>query len=89
MKVFVNIARLDIGQLFTESARRGHPCTLDTFLVYRFFLCPPTSNSKLRGHIGLGLSVCVSIRLSIILCIQSRMARDRILKFNIWKVHEK
>ena len=33
MKMFVNIARLDIDQLFTQSARRGHPCTLDTFLV--------------------------------------------------------
>ena len=32
MKMFVNIARLVIDQLFTQSARRGHPCTLDTFL---------------------------------------------------------
>ena len=32
MKMFVNVARLDIGQLFTQSTRRGHPCTLDTFL---------------------------------------------------------
>ena len=29
MKIFVNATRLEIGQLFT----RGHPCTLDTFLV--------------------------------------------------------
>ena len=29
MTMFVNIARLDIGQLFTQSARRGHPCSLD------------------------------------------------------------
>ena len=34
MKMFVNIARLDIGQLFTQSVRREHPCTLDTFLVF-------------------------------------------------------
>ena len=33
MKIFVNVARLEIGQLFTQGARRGHPCTLDTFLV--------------------------------------------------------
>ena len=33
MKMFVNVARLDIGQLFTKSTRRGHPFTLDTFLV--------------------------------------------------------
>ena len=33
MKMFVTIARLDIGQLFTQISRRGHPCTLDTFLV--------------------------------------------------------
>ena len=32
MKIFVNVARLEIGQLFTQGARRGHPCTLDTFL---------------------------------------------------------
>ena len=33
MKIFVNVARLEIGQVFTEGMRRGHPCTLDTFLV--------------------------------------------------------
>ena len=35
MKMFVNVARLDIGQLFTQSTRGGggHPCTLDTFPV--------------------------------------------------------
>ena len=32
MTMFVNVARLDIGQL-TKSMRRGHPYTLDTFLV--------------------------------------------------------
>ena len=29
MKMFVNVARLEIGQLFTQGTR----CTLDTFLV--------------------------------------------------------
>ena len=33
MKIFVNVARLEIGQLFTQSAKRGYPFTLDTFLV--------------------------------------------------------
>ena len=33
MKIFVNVARLEIGQLFTQGTRRWHPCTLDTFLV--------------------------------------------------------
>ena len=28
MKMYVNVARLEIGHLFTK----GHPCTLDTFL---------------------------------------------------------
>ena len=57
MKMFVNIARLDIDQLFTQSARRGHPCTLDTCVVillneklhfYRFLL----------GHILICCSNC-------------------------------
>ena len=33
MKIFVNVARLEICQFFTQDARRGHPCTLGTFLV--------------------------------------------------------
>ena len=33
MKIFVNVARLEIGQLCTQGPRRWHPCTLDTFLV--------------------------------------------------------
>ena len=37
MKIFVNIARLEIGQLFTEGMKWGHPCTLDTFQVTVFF----------------------------------------------------
>ena len=31
MKIFVNVARLEIGWLFTQGTRRGHLCTLDTF----------------------------------------------------------
>ena len=38
MKMFVNLARLDIGQLFTQSTRWGHPCTLDIFLVDWIFI---------------------------------------------------
>ena len=38
MKMFVNVARLDIGQLFTQGARGRHPCTLDTFLVVFIFI---------------------------------------------------
>ena len=34
MKIFVNVARLEIGNLFTQGARRGQLCTLDTFLVH-------------------------------------------------------
>ena len=34
MKIFVNVARLEIVQLFTEGARQGQPCTSDTFLVF-------------------------------------------------------
>ena len=37
MKMFVNEARLEMGLLFTQGARRGHPCTLDTFLVLFVF----------------------------------------------------
>ena len=33
MKMFINVARLEIGQLFTQGMRWGHPCTLDTFVV--------------------------------------------------------
>ena len=34
-KYFVNVARLEIGQLFTQGTRRGHPSTVDTFLVLK------------------------------------------------------
>ena len=35
MKIFVNLAKLEIGQLFTQGTRQGHLCTLDTFLVLK------------------------------------------------------
>ena len=38
MKIFVNVARLEIGQLFTQGTRRGYLCTLDKFLVLSCFL---------------------------------------------------
>ena len=37
MKIFVNVPRVEIDQLFTQGTRRGHPCTLDTFLVVSNF----------------------------------------------------
>ena len=42
VKTFVNVARLEIGQLFTQGARQGHPCTLDTFLVFDRNSCEQT-----------------------------------------------
>ena len=33
MKMFVNVASLEMGQVITQGVRWGHPCTLDTFLV--------------------------------------------------------
>ena len=36
---------------------------------------PPTSK-KFRGCIGFGLSVHMSLRVSVMLCIRSRMVRD-------------
>ena len=51
---------------------------------------PPTSE-KLRGHIGLGLSVRPSVRLSVTLwqLRNSRTAYARILKLYMWHAHEK
>ena len=42
------------------------------------------SSKKLRGHIGLGLAVCLCVRYA---CARARTVRDRIL-FGIWKVYE-
>ena len=61
---------------------------------YRPIFMPPTSG-KLRGHIGLGLSVrqsaCQSVRLSVTLwqLRYSRTTYARILKLYIWNVHER
>ena len=64
------------------------------YLPFWFFM-PPTSE-KLRGHIGLGLSVRPSVRLSIRLSVRNtwqlrnqRTAYARILKFYMCHVHEK
>ena len=64
----------------------------------KIIFMPPTSE-KLRGHIGLGLSVRPSVRLSIrpsvrlsVTCWQlrnSRTAYAGILKLYMWHVHEK
>ena len=48
MKIFVNVARLEIGQLFTQGTRRGHPCTLDIFLVY---LCKASTKLYEKWHL--------------------------------------
>ena len=34
MKMFVNVARSEIGQLFPQGTRQGHPCALDAFLFF-------------------------------------------------------
>ena len=49
------------------------------------------TSEKLRGHIGLGPSVCPSVRLSVRSTWQlrnSRTAYARILKLYMWHVHE-
>ena len=49
---------------------------------------PPISK-KLRRHIGLGLSVHLSVRNTFWQLRNSRTPYARILKFYIWHVHEK
>ena len=39
MKIFVNVARLEIGQLFSQGTRPGRPCTVEAFLVFIIFNC--------------------------------------------------
>ena len=51
-------------------------------------IMPPTSE-KLRGHIGLGISVRLSVRNTFWQLRNSRTAYARILKLNMWHVHEK
>ena len=47
------------------------------------------TSKKLRGHIGLGLSVCDWVGLSVTLAYGQERLKDRILKFNMWNKHEK
>ena len=50
------------------------------------------TSEKLRGHIGLGLSARLSVRLSVRNTWQlknSRTAYAKILKLYMWHVHEK
>ena len=55
----------------------------------RTIIMPPTSN-KLRGHIGLGLSVAWWVAGSVrYACVRSRTVKGRILKFNMWNKPEK
>ena len=54
----------------------------------QWFIMPQTSK-KLRGHIGLGLSVRLSVRDTFCQLRNSRTAYARILKFYMWHVHEK
>ena len=50
MKIIVNVARLEIGQLFTQGTRRGLPCPLDTFLVFvcKFSLSVAMATSQIK-----------------------------------------
>ena len=34
MKIFVNLARLEIGQLFTQGTMQGHPCNWTHFYLF-------------------------------------------------------
>ena len=56
----------------------------DIHFAWNFVFMPPTSK-KLRGHIGLGLSV----RDTFWQLRNSRTPYARILKFYMWHVHEK
>ena len=88
MKIFVNVARLEIGQLFTQGAKWWHPCTLDTFLVTlyarsfrrRFFAFHHAVNHP-QTHIILSwLSIplvlkCAAKTLKIVLKIKNLMSK--------------
>ena len=63
-----------------------HVVFVKNFFSFLFFFMPPTSE-KLRGHIGLGLSVRLSITLWQLR--NSRTPYARILKLYMWHVHEK
>ena len=64
----------------------GTMITVNSLNIQRKFIFMPPTSKKLRGHIGLGLSVhawCVT------LCIRSRAVRNRILKFDMGNKYEK
>ena len=65
---------------------------LETCIFYKLvqFIMPPASE-KLRGHIGLGLSIRLSVRQSVTRwqLRNSRTSYARILKLYMWHVHEK
>ena len=56
--------------------------------VSMFYYAP--NFEEIEGAYWFGaVHASISVRASVTLCIQSRTVRDRILKFNIWNVHEK
>ena len=57
--------------------------------ILKFPLFMPTTSEKLRGHIGLVLSVRLSVRNTLWQLGNSRTAYARTLKFYMWHVHEK
>ena len=76
--------------LFIEviAFRKKHYVGVIMFHKHESLVIPPTSK-KLRRHIGLGLSVCLSVRPSVsYACIRSNTVRDRILKFGMWDEYE-
>ena len=63
-------------------------CLIMTFSHGFSVFMPPTSK-KLKWHIGLGLSVVLSVHPCVCYtCICLRTVRNRILKFYIWNNHE-
>ena len=49
MKIFVNVTRLKIGQLFTQGVRRGHPCTLRQSMREKLEAKIVNSNDQIVG----------------------------------------
>ena len=82
------------SSFWIKTADKVEQTSLTEDLIISQFLCPPTSE-KLRGHIGLGLSVRLSVSPSVRLSVtrwqlrNSRTAYARILKLYMWHVHEK
>ena len=46
--------RMQLGQWFTQGMMRGHPCTLDTCLVYLLFYISVHTARTSTGHSVLG-----------------------------------